>query len=153
MEDSFRKKIAWGTVLLLFTLTGALLFAREARRVAANTGTAVFISEQETAPGHRHGSVQEANLNKNSELQACYESFLKREPKVEEGMVEVHWMLGKSGKISDMKLIHRELEDQTFTGCLLEKIKKMTFHPPIQPAIVAHKFNFHKRTPANVDYE
>jgi hypothetical protein len=88
-------------------------------------------------------------------LQSCYQSFLRREPRIDEGVVEVHWMLDKHGKISSMEMVHADLGDDAFTECLLEKIKKMTFKAPPQakPTLVAHKFKFHKRAIASLDFK
>lgn len=123
--------------------------------MSANIAHASEKAHEETAQLRKKGIVQEAGLTQSNDLQACYESFLQREPKVDEGVVEVHWMLDKTGKISSMELVRTELDDQTFTYCILDKIKKMTFHAPpkARPTLVAHKFNFHKRSPASIDYK
>jgi hypothetical protein len=144
------------SAFVLAAITGAYLLAKEAGFLSAKMAEASNHSKDlDRAVPSRKGQVQGANLNQEDELQTCYESYLKRQPKVEEGVVEVHWMLDKGGRISSMELVRSDLEDQTFTHCLLEKIKKMTFHPPTvtRPTLVAHKFNFKRRTPASLSFK
>jgi hypothetical protein len=143
-------------ILSFVLLSGGCLLAREAGFMARSMAEATAHSnDQDRVPMHKNGVLLEANLKKGDDLQVCYESYLKREPKIEEGTVEVHWMLDKRGKISSMEMVHSDLEDENFVHCLLDKIKKMTFRPPpkAQPTLVAHKFNFKRRTPASLSFK
>jgi hypothetical protein len=152
---SVRNKIIVG-VLLLMILSGTMLLAREAGlmswRMAA---AATHANDKDHMPAAKKAVLLEANLKQEDELQACYESYLRLQPQIEEGVVEVHWMLDRRGKVSSMEMVRSDLEDEGFKRCLLEKIKKMTFRAPPknQPILVAHRFNFHKRSAASVNFK
>ncbi|MGZ3723972.1 MAG: AgmX/PglI C-terminal domain-containing protein [Bdellovibrionales bacterium] len=143
--------------LITASLFGAYLLASEAGLLSGKMAAAAKSGAQmqDRMPMRKKGVLLEAGLAQEDELQNCYEAYLKREPKVDEGVVEMHWMLDPRGKISSMEMVHSDLEDETFTSCLLDKMKKMTFKAPpkARPTLVAHKFNFHKRSPSNVNFK
>lgn len=144
MKKQSAKNVAIGLLMLTSAVMGAFLFALQ-KRPFAN-------SSAKTPPTPRRAYVPEANLNHNTELQACYETFLSRGPAIEEGVVEMHWLLEKSGRISDLELVNTELNDQTLVECLMSKLSTMTFHAPTAPVMVAHKFNFKRRSPGSVTF-
>jgi len=152
---SVRNKIIVG-LLFLMILSGAMLMAHEAGLMSGRAAlAAVHANDKDSLPAARKAVLLEASLKQEDELQACYESYLRLQPQIEEGVVEVHWMLDRRGKVSSMEMVRSDLDDENFKKCLLEKIKKMTFRAPPknQPTLVAHKFNFHKRSPANVNFK
>lgn len=154
MNQQMQRNIVIGA-LALAGIIGLLFLAHEAgwmsRKISAATSARNALDR---APMKKKGMLLEAQLHE-EELQTCYQNFLRTEPKVDEGTVEVHWLLDKRGKISTMQMVHSDLENDAFTKCLLERIKKMTFRPPPQakPTLVAHKFKFHKRAIASLDFK
>jgi hypothetical protein len=157
MKTRMSKNTVIVALLIATVLSGAYLLAKEAGLLSGKMREAAAQSkdEMDRMPLRKKGVLLEAGLGREDELQACYQSFLKREPNVDEGVVEVHWMLDKRGKISSMEMVHSDLGDEDFNRCLLDKIKKMTFKAPpkAKPTLVAHKFNFHKRSPASLDFK
>lgn len=154
MKKQMQKSTVAGAVALA-AVVGLSLLAYEAGWMSGRIRAAASArNDMDRAPMKKKASLLEAELHED-ELQTCYQNFLRTEPKVDEGTVEVHWLLDKRGKISSMQMVHSDLEDDTFTKCLLERIKKMTFRPPPQakPTLVAHKFKFHKRAIASLDFK
>jgi len=158
MIRNLSKNTVIAAALMTAVLSGAYLLATEAGLLSAKVASAAMQTReqlQDRMPMRKKGILLEAGLGREDELQNCYEAFLKREPKIDEGVVEMHWMLDPRGKISSMEMVHTDLEDADFTQCLLEKMKKMTFKPPpkARPTLVAHKFNFHKRASSSLDFK
>lgn len=144
------------TVVLVIVLLGAEGIYLLARQMGWIHGQQAAQEQAQEKVGPKKKAVLlEANLAREDELQGCYENFLRTEPKVDEGTVEVHWMLDGRGHITSMEMAHSDLVDETFTQCLLDKIRKMTFKAPpkARPTLVSHKFNFHKRSPASLDFK
>ncbi len=155
MKRQISKNTVFGAALITVFIIGAVLLAREAGLLSKKMASAAALAgEQDRLPMRKKGILLEAGLGREDALQSCYEAFLKREPRVDEGVVEMHWMLDKRGKVSSMEMMHSDLADPEFKSCLLEKMKKMTFKPPPKaiPTLVAHKFNFHKRSPASLNF-
>lgn len=148
MKTTSPKNLAIGLLLLTNVLTGAYLFARQfspTKRPQNALAAGKVISEKK-------GSVQEGSLKHNGELQKCYDTFLARNPIVDEGVVEMHWLLQTSGQISSLELVRTELPDQELMECMMSKLTTMTFRAPQSPVLVAHKFNLKKRTPSSVTF-
>lgn len=126
--------------------------AKESRAVMSSLSQVPSMADSTAGP--KKAIVKGGSAAHDDELQECYEALLRRQPEIQEGTVEVHWMLDPRGKISSMQMVRSDWEDTTFTGCVMEQIKRMTFHSPSKsrPTLVAHKFNFHKRSPAAIDY-
>lgn len=142
------KNIAIGILLLSNLSSGAYIFATQSK------SDEPAASVKSLNDGNvRKAIVQAANLQQNSELQACYESFLRQSPRVEEGVVEMHWLLEKTGKISDLQMVRTEIEDQHFLECMKKTLSALTFRAPSNPTMVAHKFKFRKRTPGSVNFQ
>lgn len=153
--QNWRKPFIVGT-LITVVAAGGLLLAQEAQWIGHQLGTVASNSKaQDSAKmNNKHGLVAGASLKDNSELQACYEDFLKRQPQIDEGVVEVHWLLDAKGKLASLQLVRSDMDDAVFTQCLLDKIRHMKFHTPAKSAVlVSHKFNFHKRNSERVAYE
>lgn len=135
--------------------------------VFTNTGTAAFFmakkwGKPESVPSataaaekdtEKKGTVKAPPFKSNQgDLQACYETYLKSEPKVDEGAVTVHWRIGHDGQPEFLKLVHSDLQDATFNDCVLSKIKSSRFAERHGGALVAHTFNFHRKSPARLDF-
>jgi hypothetical protein len=102
----------------------------------------------------RKAIVKEAKFDQ-SALQSCYEQFLQRGPKTDEGVVVVNWMIDPSGKITSLKLMRTDLDDQEFVSCVLDHVQAMTLTPPsrTQSTLVAHTFNFHRKSESQLDFK
>lgn len=101
----------------------------------------------------RKAVLEPALFKSKGDLQPCYESFLKREPKVDEGSVVVHWRIGRDGQIEFLKMIHSDLEDQIFQDCVMDRIKSAHFANRHGGQLVAHTFNFHRKDPAALNFQ
>jgi hypothetical protein len=115
--------------------------------VAACNGKKSDVVEQPTKPA-KQGLEPQIHEDK---LEACYSTFLKSNPKKDEGTILVRWELNKTGKINTTKLVESELEDKKFTGCVIENLKLAQF--PVTatyPSSVAHKYSFKRRSPASL---
>lgn len=106
-------------------------------------------------PSPLKGQVQGGGLKDDSEIQACYEAFLMRSPPVTEGTVVMHWVLDETGKIDFLKLARTDLEDDTFTGCLLDTIRNTRFPASAERAgvMISHKFKFRRKTPEAIEFQ
>jgi len=149
MKKLSPKNIAIGLLLLSNVVMGAYIVAHHSHHVLAES--AAMAAEPNLPP--RKAMVHEANLIHNSELQACYETFLARGPSIEEGVVEMHWMLEKSGHISSLELVKTELPDKDLMECLMGKLNTMTFRAPASATLIAHKFTFKKKNTGKVTFQ
>lgn len=123
--------------------------AEEALRKPASRARAkVKAPRPETPPS-------KASLLRSTGLQACYESFLSREPVANEGSVVVRWTVDDKGRVAWANLERSEIGDERFQDCIIDQIKVISFAPaPNSEEIhMGHKFNFRRRTQANLDFQ
>ena len=158
MKKIWSKKSAVGLLLVTNAISAAYIFAKESNFWALKSPGqphSVASVQGGSAASAKKGLVQGASLSQSGELQGCYEAFLAKEPKIDEGIVVVLWVVGKKGKVSDIKLMQSDLQDEVFTNCLMNKLNKMSLASPsnVPGTIVSHKFNFHRKTPANVAFQ
>lgn len=90
-----------------------------------------------------------------SEIQACYDSFLSRDPRVSEGAVVMHWIFNEEGHIDFLKLIKSDLEDQTFLDCLSDKVRATRIPAADARAgrLISHKFKFRHPATGQIEFE
>ena len=138
--------MAIGMLLLTNAATGAYIFATQMKPSGST------VESRPATSLARKAMVQGANLRQNSEMQACYETFLRRGPTVDEGVVEMHWLLETTGRISSLRLVKTDLDDQQMMECMMEALNAMTFRAPKEATMVAHKFNFRRRSPSTVNF-
>lgn len=99
--------------------------------------------------------VESRALLKNDEkLQACYQAYLKKDPVVADGSVQVHMTITKTGSIDQLEMVESDIQDQEFKSCLMAEIKtrRLVATSDRLGSIIRHKFNFHRRSPASLDY-
>jgi hypothetical protein len=103
----------------------------------------------------RHGIVEPVYFKNSDDLQGCYESFLLREPKKDEGSVLVNVKITGGGAIDDLKLVQNDFDEPKFTQCIVEKIKatRLPASQNNQPVMIAHRFNFKRKTVNHIDYD
>jgi len=153
MKKISAKNLAIGMLVLSNLAMAALLYARRPGARGSFIAALKGIEDANPAlPPPRKAVVHEANLSHNNDLQECYETFLSRNPVVEEGVVEMHWRLEKNGHISALQLVRTELNDQTLMDCMMDRLNTMNFHPPAAPQLISHKFTFRRRTPSSVSF-
>jgi hypothetical protein len=142
MARLFSKNTFIGLLLLTNAVTGTYILAKE-KNFKTGASRPVYAGGL-TSPPHAH--VQEAVV-KQTEIQACYETFLARRPAADEGAMIVHWVVNETGQLDLLKLIRSDFDDQPFADCVLEKIKNTQFPAASARAgiLVSHKFNFHRK--------
>lgn len=108
---------------------------------------------QSTDPSPR-GLVKEALLPKQTELEFCYENFLKTKPEVAEGTVTLRWLIDADGTVLSAQLEKSDLENEVLTGCILEKLNGLSFSPPpgLRKTEVSYKLKFRPETQAALNF-
>src|SRR5262249_23740206 len=101
------------TVLVLSNLAMAAYIAGKDRKWLTHIWPIRLFAP---APEAKTAVVEPPKFKGDSELQICYESLLRRQPKKDEGQVVVHWRVGKTGKVDFLKLVHSDWSDEVFTG-------------------------------------
>lgn len=135
------------SAILVLAFTNVVTFAFLINRRSA---------QAETRPPAIKAVVKPAKrVSDDNALQSCYESFLARGPQIDEGAVVVHWIIDPDGKISSLKLMRTDLQDDDFTSCILDNVKRMTFTPPSKDhaTLVAHTFNFKRKTASALEFQ
>jgi hypothetical protein len=138
------------TLIVLFALTS----------MTAGAYIVFEKSKKPLAPRLRASTPRKATLipasafKDDSELQACYEALLARDPQVQEGTVQLHMTVTAQGEIDQLKMIHSDMEDAEFTGCVMDKVKakRLPASKDYAGMIISHKFNFHKKANGNVTF-
>jgi hypothetical protein len=142
--------------------------------VLSNLGSALYIyrhwSEIHPAPkrsalakrsanegkgeSYNRGAIKEAMATFNSQFESCYDAFLHTEPEKSEGSVVVNWIIGKNGEVESPTVMKSELKNQELHDCLTQQLQSLKFAAPVDGEVaVAHKFNFMKRSPAQVVFQ
>lgn len=110
----------------------------------------------ETTPASpkKAASVEGANLFKSNQLQSCYNALLKREPKVDEGIVQLHIKLDTNGAINHLELVKNDLQDEVFTQCVLSEIRTQRFPASTgkMGKMISHKFKFYRKDKSQMDF-
>lgn len=104
---------------------------------------------------YRRTSVREALLNTNDILEGCYENFLRSEPSQPQGAMTMNWMIDQQGHVEALQLSSSEIDSPSLIDCVSEHIRAVQFVPPPgkDKVMIAHKFNFYRRTPASLKFE
>lgn len=147
MKKTYSKK-AVGSTLLVITLVAAagfmftMKYKSESKRVHSTAPVRVQVK------GSSFVAV-------NNELKVCYESMVIRNPATDDGNVLFHMTLNQAGTVSFLKLIHSDFAENQFIDCVTEKIKEMRTQVPDDRVgvLIAHKFKFHRRDEAQMDFE
>lgn len=139
-------------VLLAATLALLSLMLLHLRHPQTEKTTTENIEYKKPRP---HGMLKAALMPHQSDLEFCYESFLKTKPVPSEGAVTVHWLVNSDGVVLSTELGKNELTDASFTDCLLEKLKNMSFPAPPEgrQMILSYKFHFRREPQASLKFE
>ncbi|MEK6554647.1 MAG: AgmX/PglI C-terminal domain-containing protein [Bdellovibrionota bacterium] len=106
-------------------------------------------------PKTAHGTIETAAILKNDDrLQACYHSYLEKDPVVDQGSIKLHMTIKYSGEIDYLRLVESDINDEDFKNCILAEVKSRRLTPTRERigVLISHKFNFSKRTVSSVDY-
>lgn len=101
-----------------------------------------------------HGLIKEALMPKQSELEDCYENFLRTKPEVSEGSITINWLIDAQGSVLSTELAKSEIENASLTECVLEKLKGLSFAPPPEhrQTVLAYKLRFKRKTQAALNF-
>ncbi len=121
----------------------------------AKTTEAVAKKPRETTAQKRRAVLHEALLAKNEQIEDCYEGYLRTEPSRPEGAIHVQWSIGETGEVVQPEVIKAEINDPTLIGCVLDQVRSLEFSALKKdgPTLLAHKFNFRRRSPASVSFQ
>ncbi len=101
------------------------------------------------------GSVEGVSTFKSNQLQSCYNALLRRNPEVDEGIVQLHMKIDKNGAINHLELVKNDLQDEVFTQCVLNEVRGQRF--PASAAkvgqLISHKFKFYRKDHAQMNFE
>jgi len=113
------------------------------------------IAKSQTPPKKAVRVEGVSNVFNNNQLQKCYNALLKRQPDVDEGIVQLHMKLNESGSIDHLELVKNDLKDETFTQCVLSEIRSQRFPASAERSgmLISHKFTFHRKDAAQLNFE
>jgi hypothetical protein len=109
-----------------------------------------------SVPEHKRAVLKPITFaDADNELQACYESYLSRDPKSDDGQVLFHMKLSTSGEVNYLEMVHSDFDDHGFIDCVTNKVRAMR-----EPAssdrvgvLIAHRFKFHRKDREHMDFE
>jgi len=109
-----------------------------------------------TDPGrHRRGIVEPVYFKNSDELQICYESLLRRDPKRDEGSVLVNIKVTGEGQVDSLKMVQNDFDEPVFTQCIMDKIKatRLPASEDKSSVMIAHRFNFRRKTANSINFD
>lgn len=100
------------------------------------------------------GLLKEALMPRQSEIEDCYESFLRGHPPVAEGAVSVKWLVNPQGAVLSTEITQSELNNEKLQLCLMEKLQGIHFAPPPgqRETWIGYKFHFRRRAQASLSF-
>lgn len=103
---------------------------------------------------YRKAVVQGAIRARTNQLEDCYNSYLQSQPPVPEGSIKIGWDVSPEGEVSAVRVIDNDLAVD-FAECVTARIRAWEFMPSGdgEVMVIAHKFNFHQRSPASLAFE
>lgn len=112
-------------------------------------------SKAPSSEGEKLATVRGAVSAKMTFLQACYETYLAKEPTVINGSIRVSWHIDPMGQVGSVSILDSEFQDSELDECLLSQVRSWSFapFPDEEPIAVAHKFTFRQRSPSSLDFE
>lgn len=113
------------------------------------------VVSKKSEASYRKAVVQGAIRARTNQLEDCYNSYLQSQPTVVEGSIKIGWDVSPDGEVSAVRVIDNELASAEFADCVAARIRAWDFTPAGngEVMVIAHKFNFHQRSPANLDFE
>lgn len=100
-------------------------------------------------------TLKEAILKQRTQIESCYDDYLRREPAMMNGSIAVTWFLDKQGKVIEPEIVDTDLKDVDLEECVLQEVVRMTFDPAEFSTDVkfSYRFKFKARAPAAVDFQ
>lgn len=113
------------------------------------------VTKTEKKPDPTKIVLKEAMLAQRSEIEACYDEYLRREPKNMNGSIAVKWALTAEGKVQSPSIADSEIEDSLLKDCVLNQVSQMTFDPNkfAENMQFSYRFHFKARAPGSVNFE
>lgn len=150
MKNIYSKNTIIALSIGLNVLLGAYL-------VSAKAGFTAKPQFAKTQPSTKKAVRVEgvSNVFNNTQLQKCYNALLKKQPEVDEGIVQLHMKLNESGAIDQLELVKNDLKDETFTQCVLSEIRSQRFPASVERSgmLISHKFTFHRKDQTRLDFD
>lgn len=159
MKHTFRKILGLVFLACAFISFGMNFYFVQKRASAASAppptvvqppkaSTKISASEQ-----FRKGVLKEAMLQKSSEIESCYNSYLNAEPKTREGSVVISWTMTTKGEVIEPQVVQTELDDSKLHSCLIDMVAHMEMKAPSQETVVSQRFVFKQRKLSSLDFQ
>jgi hypothetical protein len=103
----------------------------------------VSSDDAKTGKDYKSKSIQPVFVENATDIQTCYLTYLKGNPEVSEGKVNLVFKINEDGSVSDAKVIKNEFNDR-MGDCLVGKVESYFFSPPpygMNP-YMNHSFSF-----------
>ena len=99
--------------------------------------------------------LKESVFSQRTQIEGCYDDYLRREPDKKNGSIAVHWLIGSEGKVQSPTIADAEIDDSELKRCVLEQVSLMTFDPEKfgENMEFSYRFHFKARAPASVKFE
>lgn len=110
---------------------------------------------QEQKPDPAKVSLKEAILAQRTEMETCYDEYLRREPTKANGSIAVKWAINSIGGVESPTIADSEIEDMELMDCVLEQVSQMSFDPEKfeENMQFSYRFHFKARAPASVNFQ
>lgn len=79
---------------------------------------------------YRDGPVKNMIRKNMREIQICYNQFIEKNPSKSDGKVHVDWIIKPNGSVKKVSIIENELNDESLTSCISDKILSWEFPSP-----------------------
>lgn len=99
--------------------------------------------------------LKEAILAQRTEIENCYDAYLKRDPRNVNGSILVKWILGANGNVQSPSIADSEIDDLDLKNCVIEQVSAMSFDPQKfeENMQFSYRFHFKARAPAAINFE
>ncbi len=100
-------------------------------------------------------SLKEAVLAQRTEMETCYDDYLKREPKRMNGSIAVKWAINEEGRVQSPTIADTQIEDMELMDCVLEQVSMMSFDPKKFESNTqfSYRFHFKARSPGSINFQ
>ncbi len=160
-------KLRWGLIVMLLSASSYGTFWWVKSKAGLSKSTNASLEQQggggvvklkkkiKLTEGDRQGLMRailkEAIYRNNSELESCYEAYLRREPAVSEGHLRLEWTVNEDGLADDFSSEGTQLQEVALEECIKETVRKISFKETNLPGVrMAHKFKFKQKTPSEI---
>jgi hypothetical protein len=115
----------------------------------------VKVSTQTAKPDPAKVLLKEAVLSQRTQIETCYDDYLKREPSKQSGSIAVKWLIGAGGHVESPAIADAELDDSELKKCVLEQVSMMTFDPGKfgENIQFSYRFHFKARAPSSIQFQ